>query len=297
MATSKEEIGISTTDMGGIYFLPKSSPFLEFDYMATNFDFSLELKKKKLKAIFYFEIFFPNYADFMMFIEVDLGPNHLFYLDEIFLDNMITDIYSTAFNGFKMMCKSEGIKLPKVGIDTDFPEGVVKNIIERAPKMIKFLEENVMINDESAFTISAANSRDMVLQITMLLLDLVLLNSPFYDRIYNRDLLEEKTGIPFSDYLKIRGMCTKETTKKMSFSVLQAMRLIQLFDCAAQFVLHPVYERVSEVIEAAGLSPENMKTYLAEIDRFNSEIESMIEGYTAAKPYPLKLKDWASEIR
>ncbi|MEI8204202.1 MAG: hypothetical protein WCH34_14365, partial [Bacteroidota bacterium] len=145
--------------------------------------------------------------------------------------------------------------------------------------------------------IPSESSGDMLIKVTMVLLDQLLLNSPHYDRLHNRELLTEKTGISFAEYLRIRTKCMDETKKKISFSPLQGVRLVQLFDSAAQFVLSSKFDRIAKVMNKAGLNKENIKSYLSEIDNFNQQMEAMMKGYLDEKLFPMNLNQWASEIK
>ena len=144
----------------------------------------------------------------------------------------------------------------------------------------------------------AGNARSILLQITVAILDEVFLNNAVCDRMHNRKMLDEITGMSFDEFLVLRSKCKKDTIGKIGFSPMEAIRLFQLLDCAGQILSGNIYDRIKGNLDYLGLDKKNITTYLSEVDKFNKRCRAMINKFAGASfPSMVPYHDWDKALK
>ncbi len=291
-------IGVKVKSFNLIYGLPGSSPLHNFESLIFQFYFDLKKKNKTIIATLYFEFFQPKILDLMISQVVDLPLEPVFYEQEDFLKQMADHTYSDAikiFNAAYSQLNEDEIEIVK---DPKTINDMVDLMRIESPKYFKAFHDMKLFLSGNVFEVQYVDGVNMLLQFTMHILDEIFLECPSCDRLRNREKFVELSGMGFVEYLGLREKCNNVTKKVLGFNAMEAMRILQLIDCAAQVLISPVFEKLSEKFTEMQVTKENLKTYLNEAERFNKQVLSTIKPYMRFTPKTtVPIIDWGSVFK
>jgi len=300
MPDKKNRISEYFDEITPVYLMPGSSPFHDFEGLDQLFYFNFKINNNNLTVEFFFEYQCPKYADLMINFTSKLKKNIHFYKDEAFVEKMMVEIYNLSLFSFQTVCSQNNVALPNdiVKPNDEFTLTIINQMKQEAPALIKEWDTMKPFMDGSVFELPAASNRDILLKVTMLILDEIFMKCQSTDRMHNRKILEKNTGMSFSEFLMVRRLCNKETPGKIGFSPIESIRLFQLQDCAAQVLTGKIYDKIAKDMEYQGWNKDFQTQYLKELERFNKQCRAMLKKYVGRQfPSMVPFHDWDKELR
>ncbi len=290
--------GIFYDSFDGVYLMRGSSPFHEFDHFDQKFFFNIHMNNKNLTLEFFFEYLYPHYADLMLGFTIKLKKNIEFYTVDKFLTDMMGDLYHYSFCGYSEVCTRDIKNMPAIEENSDFLTSIVARVKKEAPLLIENWNLLSPFMEGKAIELEASNTREILMQVTILILDEIFFSNQNCDRMHNRRKLEEITGMTFDEFLLMRVLCKRKSPGKLAFSPMHLIRLFQLMDCSAQMLTGQMYYKIKDNLDFVGLIEENAKKYLKEIEKFNKQCRSQLKKYmNAPLPSLVPFYDWNEALR
>ena len=205
---------------------------------------------------------------------------HDFYKAKEFVLEMMKAINQFGLVGYPAACESHDIKPPAVEDNEDFALQMAEGVIETAPRLIEGWKDMGIFMEGNAIELPGGNSRGILLMVTMAILDEVFLCNNICDRMHNRQMLDEITGMSFDEFLVLRSICNKKCKGKIGFSVMQTARLFQLLDCAAQILTGKVAAELADRLKKKALNKENIQSYLKEVEDLNTQFRLLLNAFS-----------------
>jgi len=256
------------------YFLPGSSPYHKNDNMSLSFSFDFETHPENKRNLnLYLEIFYPKHADMLYGSNFEYTLEDGYLTDESLLTLMTEKTLPDCYEAYNKLCAEANITLPEFKEDKDLVKTIVQSIQQNIPLRLKEQSDNKDVLSQILMHFSPGNRTNLFHQATIVVIDQLLMLSPYCDRLHNRRMLLQYGDIPFPKYLTLRLKCRRAIQEKTSFNLFEAIMLIQASDCALQVLLGPVYDTIVTELNKNGLTSEKIKDYI----KFSTEMRQNLK--------------------
>jgi hypothetical protein len=209
------------------------------------------------------EIYAPGFASSLYRCEFGVwGP-----FSTITNNNILFIIIDKSFEQaevcFNQLCNDNGIEdIPTFILqDADY-EKIIEGIIQEVPIREKTWEGNRELHLTEGGFFTMGKKTALFIQGTFVVMDQLFMLNSNVNRLHNRHMFFEQTGLDLSRYNTLRIYCNSISKSDIRLSFYQIIYLFLLVDCAAQILLSPMLNTLEPELNRYGLNAENAREYL-----------------------------------
>lgn len=245
------------------YFLPGSSNFHSKQDITinVNFDF-VTLENNLRKFIIYLEILYPKHADMLFGAHFELTVEDDQLADTVILNSLMDTAVPPFFSAFKQLCSQANIKIDEIEEDYINKASIIRGFQQMIPSRLSDDIYNKPMLEQTLLSFSENSKYHLLLNGTFIIIDQLVMENPYCNRIHNREMIFEHGEYPFQKYVTLRYSVISNTNKKISFNMLDSTFILIAADCAIQILLSPMYDNIEDGLIKKGFNSEVFKQYI-----------------------------------
>lgn len=270
----------------------ESNVSLAFDYVRDLYD------REKCTLYIDIEIIAYGFASLLHRTEFSIqGPfESLSQEDVLFM--IIDKSFEQADVCFNQLCVDEGAaEIPTFILqDADY-DNIIQGMIQEIAIREATWEGNKELHLAEGGFFSTGKKTALFMQGTFVVMDQLFMLNPNVDRMHNRHVFFEQTGLDLSRYNTLKIYCRSITEQDIRLSFYQIIYLFLLVDCAAQIILSPMHSILEPELTRYGLTPENTNEYLKVASEIRGQLNHELTDAGTIIDLLNKSYDWPALMR
>lgn len=267
--------------------------------VSLSFDYVRDLNDREKCTLYIdIEIIAPGFASLLHRSEYMIQGAFESLSQEDVLFMIIDKSFEQAEVCFNQLCIDEGIEEVPTFIlqDADY-DNIIHGMIQEIAIREATWEGNKELHLAEGGYFTTGKKTALFIQGTFVVMDQLFMLNKQVDRMHNRHIFFEQTGLDLSRYNTLKIHCKNITEHDIRLSFYQLIYLFLLVDCAAQIILSPLYNLLEPDLNKYGLTPENANEYLKVASEIRGQLNHELTDAGTFIDLLNKSYDWPALIR